>query len=591
VGEEVAYSIRFDDQSTERTRIKYVTDGVLLRECMSNPTLEGYNIIILDEAHERSLQTDILMGLLRDVLESRPHVRLVLMSATLDVDLFKTYFTDAAYIEVPGRTFPVDIVYSKKPEENFLDATLATCLRLHAEEPAGGVLAFLPGQEDIETLADLLRERLPAVPGKEITAELRDDFQVCPLFAAMSPEEQLAAFAPPPTGVRKFVLATNIAETSVTVTGIKFVVDPGFAKVRLIQAVTGHEMLQVRAISQSQAKQRAGRAGRLSAGKCFRLYTRASFEVLEQQSAPEIQRVNIAQMCLQLMCVGVQNPARFPYISPPSVESLRKAMQQLLGVGAIDKDLKVSAHGNHMAKLPLSPQFAHLLLASSRFGCTAEVLVVVSMLSVENVMIIPAREEDKKQARRMHRRFMARDGDFATLVNVYQAWIKANRSTDWCKQNYLSAKAMAHVGHVHKQIGDLLSQMKIDPEQSCQPEREPFLRALTAGLFMNIAKKVSSHDSGLQQASSRGSANAVGSSGAQYRMVVGGQLVHIHPSSALFSLFHGSSKSKSKLPDCVVFAELLITTKQYMRCISTSEFSWLSELVPHLFKTSQTTKR
>lgn len=342
VGEEVGYAVRFEDKSSAVTRIKYVTDGLLLRETISDPLLSKYDVVILDESHERSLQTDILMGLLKGIQVKRPTFRLVIMSATLEVDLFMNFFDDTHAIHIPGRQFPVQIYYTKQPEEDFIDAAFLTCLQIHAEEEAGGILVFLPGQEDIENLTYLLEEHLPFIQSKHSSsrhqrenARLMQDFCIFPLYAAMPQEEQLLAFQTPAPGVRKIVVATNIAETSLTISGVRYVVDSGFHKSRAVSS-SGMETLRVTPVSQSQANQRAGRAGRESSGKCFRLYCESAFERLEQASIPEIKRMNIAQVVLELKAMGIDASA-FPFPSPPPPASISRAVNTLHALGAIDK--------------------------------------------------------------------------------------------------------------------------------------------------------------------------------------------------------------------------------------------------------------
>ena len=417
LGDEVGYSIRFEDVTSTKTKVKFVTDGVLLRECISDPLLSQYDIIILDEAHERSLQTDILMGLLKQLQFKRPTIRLVVMSATLQVDLYQSFFDETNVIYIAGRQYPVDVFYTEDAVDDFIDAALLTCLQIHAKEEDGGVLVFLPGQDDIESLSALLETHLPSViadtkrdtvisnsapPSKKLklagnteaaqrsegdgqtTVVVKanfSDFKVYALYAALSPDDQMAVFAPSTPGIRKFILSTNIAETSVTLSGVKFVVDTGFAKCRMLQESTGIEMLKVRGISKAQANQRAGRSGRESPGKCFRLYTEDMFESLEEVPIPEIQRVNIAQVILQLKAVGVESPLDFPYLSPPSRSSLRGALETLLMLRALDRDMSLTTHGRSMVRLPLEPHYAHLLLKSVEHKCVSEVLTIVSLLS------------------------------------------------------------------------------------------------------------------------------------------------------------------------------------------------------------------
>lgn len=350
IGQEVGYGIRFEDKTSFKTKIKYVTDGVLLREIMGDKELSKYKVIILDEAHERSLQTDILMGLLKALQLRRVDLKIVVMSATLQIDLFMGFFQDCNVISIPGRQFPVDIYYLKSPEDDYIDAAMLACLQIHEQEEAGGVLVFLPGQDEIENLQSLLEKHLPDIKCKHqqnsftsssSTSEykvssIENSFVIRPLYASLPPEEQLKAFKPSTANIRKFVLSTNIAETSVTLSGIKYVVDTGCVKTRFMAKGTGMEMLKITPVSQSQANQRAGRAGRESAGKCFRLYSESAFEKLEISTIPEIQRVNISQVILQLKVLGIKSLDTFHFISPPSKESLKKSLEELLLLEAID---------------------------------------------------------------------------------------------------------------------------------------------------------------------------------------------------------------------------------------------------------------
>eukprot|EP01035_Chromulina_nebulosa_P016851 gene16851-22336_t len=421
IGHEVGYNIRFDDRSSNNTKIKYVTDGVLLREFINNPTLSNYSIVILDEAHERSLQTDILMGLLKQLQETRNDLRIVVMSATLQVDLFMNYFKDTNLVKVPGRQYPVSIYYVKEPESDFIEAAMLTCLQIHEDEDPGGVLVFLPGQEDIENLRQMLLDNLPDIRQKKKqnlnnNNDLnKNDFIVRPLYASMSSDEQLKAFSKSEPGIRKFILATNIAETSVTISGIKYVVDTGYYKSRLIQLNTGMEMLKVLPISQSQANQRAGRAGRESPGKCFRLYTENSYDSLELTNTPEIQRVNLSQVILQLKLYGLKSIQDFPFISRPEIICIKKALEELLLLDAIDQNQELTNHGRRMACLPLTPIFANLLLKSEKYNCTYEIIIAVSMLSSDNIFSVPLENELKKKASLKHNLLKVNDGDLLTL--------------------------------------------------------------------------------------------------------------------------------------------------------------------------------
>ena len=311
IGEEVGYTIRFEDKTSEKTRLKYLTDGMLLREAMSDPMLQRYSLIVLDEAHERTLATDVLMGLLKDVLERRPSLKLIVMSATLDAAKFQSYFQGAPLLSVPGRTFPVEVYYTARPEPDYLDAAVRTVLQIHMTEPKGDVLVFLTGQQEIEKCCERLE------------LEGKGKILALPLYSALPPSRQRRVFTPAKEGVRKVVVSTNIAETSVTIDGVVYVVDPGFSKQKVYNPRTRVESLLVSPISRASAKQRAGRAGRTRPGKCFRLYTEQAFRNdLQEQTYPEILRAALPSTVLTLKKLGIDDLVHFDFLDPPAPETL-----------------------------------------------------------------------------------------------------------------------------------------------------------------------------------------------------------------------------------------------------------------------------
>lgn len=642
LGEEVGYNIRFEDKTSKKTKIKFVTDGVLLRECMVNSSLEGYDAIILDEAHERSLSTDILMGLIKQIQDKNPKMKLVVMSATLQVSLFMSFFNDTNLVQIEGRQHPVEVMYLKEAQEDYVDAALRTCAQIHANEAPGGVLVFLPGQDDIESLQALLQEHLPSIPGrsdesavlskrKHLEARLASvsediheesgvpstprppkvidaiihDFEVSPLYAAMPADEQYAVFTPPPLGVRKFILSTNIAETSVTISGIRYVVDCGFYKCRTMEPRTGVEMLKVSPVSQAQCNQRAGRAGRECPGKCYRVFPEHAFESLDEATVPEIQRVSINQVLLQLLGIGVGDPTTFPYPSPPSTDSIQKAGRELHYLGALemrDNTQKLSPLGVKMANLPLEPVYSALLLKSAdpKYRCVKEMLTIVSMLSTDGIFIQPHKDAEKQAASKAHRLLASSDGDIPTLLNIYVAWLHSRKSAMWAQQSYLSQRALLTADNIRDQLSSLLSkQQQVDVKLSCMPDRTLYMKCLAAGLCLNVAQKqsVESSSTGItagaaprhvaKSAAMRNFANAISLPGAAkvresgpYVTLRGRQPVHIHPSSVLFSQSGGTKR----LPDFVVYSDLLITSKQYMRGITAIQSEWLEDIPGGLFK-------
>lgn len=333
IGAEVGYTVRFDDCTSKNTRLRYMTDGMLLREALLDPILKNYSVVIVDEAHERTIAIDVLLAILKKALEARPvNFKVIIMSATLDAASFKAYFSNSTAAYVEGRLYPVDIFYTAEPQESYLDSAIAAVLQIHLDEGPGDILVFLTGHDDIEAAEQLLTQRASTVVLDSQSLGLA----VVPLYAALSPEAQLRVFDPAPQGTRKVILATNIAETSVTIPGIRYVVDSGFVKMRTFSARLGADCLEVVPISKAQARQRSGRAGREGPGKVYRLYTETAFESLEATTDAEIKRANLASVVLQLKAMGIKDVLSFDFIDPPSRGALLRAFELLYALEALD---------------------------------------------------------------------------------------------------------------------------------------------------------------------------------------------------------------------------------------------------------------
>ncbi|XP_023004472.1 probable pre-mRNA-splicing factor ATP-dependent RNA helicase DEAH2 isoform X4 [Cucurbita maxima] len=383
IGEEVGYSIRFEDCSSARTVLKYLTDGMLLREAMTDPLLERYKVIILDEAHERTLATDVLFGLLKEVLRNRPDLKLVVMSATLEAEKFQGYFNGAPLMKVPGRLHPVEIFYTQEPERDYLEAAIRTVVQIHLCEPPGDILVFLTGEEEIEDACRKINKEV-ANHGDQV-----GPVKVVPLYSTLPPAMQQKIFeaAPPPVKEdgppgRKIVVSTNIAETSLTIDGIVYVIDPGFSKQKVYNPRVRVESLLVSPISKASAHQRSGRAGRTQPGKCFRLYTEKSFQNdLQPQTYPEILRSNLANTVLTLKKLGIDDLVHFDFMDPPAPETLMRALEVLNYLGALDDDGNLTKLGEIMSEFPLDPQMSKMLVVSPEFKCSNEILSISAMLS------------------------------------------------------------------------------------------------------------------------------------------------------------------------------------------------------------------
>ncbi|XP_034652656.1 ATP-dependent RNA helicase DHX8 [Drosophila subobscura] len=551
LGQEVGYTIRFEDCTSPETIIKYMTDGMLLRECLMEADLSGYSVIMLDEAHERTIHTDVLFGLLKTAVQKRPELKLIVTSATLDAVKFSQYFFKAPIFTIPGRTFPVEVLYTKEPETDYLDASLITVMQIHLREPPGDILLFLTGQEEIDTACEILYERMKSL-GPDVP-----ELIILPVYSALPSEMQTRIFDPAPAGSRKVVIATNIAETSLTIDGIFYVVDPGFVKQKVYNSKTGMDSLVVTPISQAAAKQRAGRAGRTGPGKTYRLYTeRAYRDEMLPTPVPEIQRTNLATTVLQLKTMGINDLLHFDFMDAPPVESLVMALEQLHSLSALDDEGLLTRLGRRMAEFPLEPNLSKMLIMSVALQCSDEILTIVSMLSVQNVFYRPKDKQalaDQKKAK-----FNQAEGDHLTLLAVYNSWKNNKFSNAWCYENFVQIRTLKRSQDVRKQLLGIMDRHKLDVV-SAGKSSVRIQKAVCSGFFRNAAKKDPQEG---------------------YRTLVDSQVVYIHPSSALFN----------RQPEWVIYHELVQTTKEYMREVTTIDPKWLVEFAPSFFRFSDPTK-
>ena len=549
VGNEVGYSIRFEDATSDKTILKYMTDGMLLREFLTEPDLGAYSALMIDEAHERTLHTDILFGLVKDIARFRPELKLLISSATMDAQKFAKYFDDAPIFNIPGRRYPVDIHYTPQPEANYLAAAVTTIFQIHITQPRGDILVFLTGQEEIEA-AELNLQETARKLGSKVP-----EMVICPIYANLPSELQSKIFEPTPPKARKVVLATNIAETSLTIDGIVYVIDPGFVKENVYNARTGMESLVVTPCSRASANQRSGRAGRVAPGKCFRLYTKFAFHnELDESTMPEIQRTNLNSVVLLLMSLGITDLMDFDFMDAPPAETLIRALEILYALGALNDKGALTKLGRQMAEFPTDPMLARSILAADKHGCVEEVLSIIAMLGESSSLFY--RPKDKKiLADSARSRFTVKEGgDHFSLLNIWNQWVDSDFSYVWARENFLQQRSLTRARDVRDQLAKLCDRVEVTITSVGANDLVPIQKSITAGFFPNAARLQKGGDS--------------------YRTVKNGMTTYLHPSSTLFEVN----------PKWIIFYELVLTSREYMRGNLPIQAEWLSEAAPHYHK-------
>lgn len=567
LGEEVGYTIRFEDVTNPAaTMIKFLTDGVLLREIMNDPLLTKYSVIMVDEAHERSISTDILLGLLKKIQRRRPELRLIISSATIEAKSMSDFFQTSkkhrgpedhefiprkvpAILSVEGRGFNVHIHYVVEPVSDYVQATVSTVLSIHEQEPAGDILVFLTGQDDIDTAIRLLTEEAHA------SRKISSGLIVLPLYSSLPRADQDLVFSPTPRGKRKVVISTNIAETSLTLEGVVYVVDSGFSKQQFYNPISDIENLVVAPISKASARQRAGRAGRVRPGKCYRLYTEEYF-VNEMSSVgiPEMQRSKLVSCVIQLKALGIDNILGFDWPASPPPEAMIRALEVLYSLGVLDDDAKLTSPvGFQAAEIPLDPMISKMILSSNQLGCSDEIITIAAILSIQSIWV--SGRGVQKELDEAKLRFAAAEGDHVTFLNVYKGFLQSGKSSQWCHKNYMNYQAMKKVIEIREQLRRTALRLGI-VLKSCEGDMLAVRKAVTAGFFANASRLEAFSHNGM------------------YKTVRGSQEVYIHPSSVLFRVN----------PKWVIYHSLVSTDRQYMRNVMTVDPSWLTEAAPHFFQ-------
>jgi len=546
LGDLVGYHVRFDEKTSEQTKIKFVTNGMLVREAMRKKGLKDYAIIILDEAHERSLQTDVLFGILKRMQSLKnSQLKVIAMSATLEAEKFAKYFNDSPIVQVEGRMYPVEIGYLESSKGDHLEAALTAIQQVHighANQP-GDILVFMTGRDEIENGVAHLQEQTKK-------DERLRNLLVLPFYSSLSPQKQQSVFKPCPKGKRKVILSTNIAETSLTIQGIRYVIDSGNAKKRQFEASSGIEVLRIEPISRSEAWQRSGRAGREAPGMTLRLYTEENFEKRPESIKPEILRVNLAHVILQLKSLKIRDVRGFDFMDKPEDQSMLAALKHLVDLDALDNSGDITKLGRTMVQFPVSPLHAKVIALSLDAKCSVEILKIISLMNVDGSIFFQS-DRDKKvsEKQRVYKSFRSEYGDPLSLLNVWNSWEQSDFADKWCENHFVNRRSLQNARHIHKQLYEIFERAVGTPE-SCGEDN---LDAVRQCLFLGFQSQIAILQPG----------------GEYYRVTGKNTKAKIHPSSFLFHF------SKAKKPKHIIFFELAYTNRLWLRdCLAVEEM-WI----------------
>ncbi len=572
-GREVGCKIRFDDRSSPHTYIKLMTDGILLAETRGDPTLAEYNALILDEAHERSLNIDFLLGYLKGLLARRKDLKLVVTSATIDTEAFSRHFDNAPVIEVSGRMYPVDVVYQpsetvseERGDVSYVDAAVRAAEQLLFETGGGDVLIFMPGERDIRETADQLEGRFSG------------EVEVVPLYGRLSAGDQQRVFAP--SSRRKLVIATNIAETSLTIPGIRYVIDTGLARISRYNPRTRTRRLPIEPVSRSSADQRKGRAGRVADGVCIRLYAEEDFHERPAFTPPEIQRSNLAEVILRMKAFRLGDIETFPFVQPPTPAAIAGGYGLLQELGALDEHRELTPLGRDLARLPIDPTLGRMLLEAQREHATRELLIIAAGLSIQDPRERP--HDQKEAAQAAHKRFDDPRSDFLALLNIWNAvhdqWEKLrsqNQRRRFCRQHFLSYLRMREWQDLHAQLHDALEDLGTRQLNESNAAYEAVHRAVLSGLIGHVARREERNT----------------------YQVSGNRKVMVFPGSALFERGEAArkpaerrprpgpaGKPQSNQPEWIVAGEIVETSQLFARTVAGIDPRWIFELAPHCCK-------
>lgn len=558
IGENVGFTVRFNDFTSDLTEVKFMTDGVLLRETLNDSDLNKYSCVIMDEAHERSLNTDILFGIFKKLLTKRRDFKLIITSATMNSAKFSRFFNNAVQFKIPGKTYPVDIMFQSIPSADYIDSAVKQALKIHLSNPFqagdnGDILIFMTGQEDIEVTCQLIEEELHEL--MKLNDEIAE-LDILPVYSSLSAHLQSKIFRDSKN--RKCMVATNIAETSLTLKNVKFVIDSGLMKLKVYNPKLNMDSLQIVPISKAQASQRSGRAGRTCPGQSFRLYTLSSFEdEMWDEPIPEIQRSNLMNTILLLKNLNISDINKFKFIDKPSMESIETSQYELWSIGALDNFGSLTSLGRSMSQFPIDPLLSKMLIISNfkKFNCTAEIVRIVAMLSVPNIFIRSRNDANlQKKSDKIRENFQIGESDHLTLLNIFNQFynIKStskNIEEAWCNKNYFNYKSLKSATDIHDQILQLVTKNLKRGEKitSCYDDWEIIKECICASFYSNAAEFYKH---------------------GQYKHCRSGLEMYLHPTSSLNGI--------GDLPKYVVFHELLLTgQKQHMNYVTAIRGEWL----------------